>query len=219
MIEQRWSQVMQAPAPVVVLAAVDDRHGRHGLTRLAQVWADCLRAALAEPATEHTAAMLASVPVVPLDEEGLLLRVQLADRCWRGRRLSRTPRWLTTSAHARRSRTGSGTCGSRSGSPAGAPMMRRVATSSRLAGSPGRAAWCATCSRPGRSPSATCGRSSTAPRGSATRSRSKRSTASPGASRGWPRPGSVGRSPVRWRRSTPARRPRKPEPLAPTTSG
>ena len=80
MIEQRWSQVMQAPVHVVVLAAVDDRHGRHGLTRLAQVWADRLRAALAEPATEHTAAVLASVPVVPLDEEGLLLRVQLADR-------------------------------------------------------------------------------------------------------------------------------------------
>jgi len=80
MIEQRWSQVMQAPVPVVVLAAVDDRHGRHGLTRLAQVWADRLRAALAEPAMEHTAAVLASVPVVPLDEEGLLLRVQLADR-------------------------------------------------------------------------------------------------------------------------------------------
>jgi len=44
------------------------------------VWSARLVAALAAPVTEHTAAVLASVPVGPLDEEGLLLRVRLADR-------------------------------------------------------------------------------------------------------------------------------------------
>ena len=77
MIEQRWAETALTRVPVVVLATVD---ARHGLARLSQVWADRLRAALTEPVSEHTAVVLASVPVVPLDEEGLLLRVQLADR-------------------------------------------------------------------------------------------------------------------------------------------
>ena len=77
MIEQRWAETAPTRVPVVVLAAVDTRHG---LARLSQVWADRLSAALAQPVTGHTAVVLASVPVVPLDEEGLLLRVQLADR-------------------------------------------------------------------------------------------------------------------------------------------
>ncbi len=77
MIEQRWAETALTRVPVVVLATVD---ARHGLARLSQVWADRLRAALAGPVSEHTAVVLASVPVVPLDEEGLLLRVQLADR-------------------------------------------------------------------------------------------------------------------------------------------
>ena len=77
MAEMMWRERPSLRESRVSLSVVDSPHT---LTRLSMVWSARLVVALAAPVTEHTAAVLVSVPVGPLDEEGLLLRVRLADR-------------------------------------------------------------------------------------------------------------------------------------------
>ena len=77
MAEMMWRERPSLRESRVSLSVVDSPHT---LTRLSMVWSARLVVATAAPVTEHPAAVLVSVPVGPLDEEGLLLRVRLADR-------------------------------------------------------------------------------------------------------------------------------------------
>jgi hypothetical protein len=77
MAEMMWREHSSLRESRVTVSSTESPHT---VTRLSMVWSERLVAALAEPVSEHTAAVLVSVPVTPLDEEGLLLRVRLADR-------------------------------------------------------------------------------------------------------------------------------------------